>query len=52
VQLQVPLIVRLQGTNAEEARAILEASGLEIETATLFKEVAEKVNQALRRVAA
>ncbi|MDQ7039490.1 MAG: ADP-forming succinate--CoA ligase subunit beta [Rhodothermus sp.] len=52
VQINVPLIVRLQGTNAEEARAILEASGLEIETATLFKEVAEKVNQALRRVTA
>ncbi len=52
VQINVPLIVRLQGTNADEARAILEASGLEIETATLFKEVADKVNQALRRVTA
>ncbi len=52
VQISVPLIVRLQGTNAEEARAILEQSGLEIETATLFKEVADKVNQALQRVAA
>ncbi|AEN73021.1 Succinyl-CoA ligase (ADP-forming) subunit beta [Rhodothermus marinus SG0.5JP17-172] len=52
VQINVPLIVRLQGTNAEEARAILEQSGLEIETATLFKEVADKVNQALQRVAA
>ncbi|SHK78242.1 ADP-forming succinate--CoA ligase subunit beta [Rhodothermus profundi] len=52
VQINVPLIVRLQGTNAEEARAILEASGLEIETATLFKEVADKVNQALQRVTA
>ena len=52
VQVNVPLIVRLQGTNAEEARAILEQSGLEIETATLFKEVADKVNQALQRVAA
>ena len=51
VQVNVPLIVRLQGTNAEEARAILEQSGLEIETATLFKEVADKVNQALQRVA-
>lgn len=47
VDINVPLIVRLQGTNAEEGKAILEASGLKIETAILLKEAADKVTQAL-----
>ena len=47
VDINVPLIVRLQGTNAEEGKAILEESGLEIETAILLKEAADKVTQAL-----
>jgi succinyl-CoA synthetase beta subunit len=47
VEIGVPLIVRLQGTNAAEGRTILDESGLEVETATLFKEAAEKVSQAL-----
>ena len=45
--ITVPLIVRLQGTNAEEGKAILDQSGLDIETAILFKEAADKVNEAL-----
>ena len=47
VDINVPLIVRLQGTNAEEGQRILQQSGVEIETAILFKEAAEKVAQAL-----
>ncbi|MEX0821490.1 MAG: ADP-forming succinate--CoA ligase subunit beta [Rhodothermales bacterium] len=47
VDIDVPLIVRLQGTNAEEGQAILKESGLEIETAILLKEAAEKVTRAL-----
>ena len=47
VDIQVPLIVRLQGTNAEEGQQILRESGLEIETAILLKEAAEKVTKAL-----
>jgi succinyl-CoA synthetase beta subunit len=47
VEIDIPLIVRLQGTNAEEGQQILEASGLEIETAILLKEAADKVTQAL-----
>ncbi len=47
VDINVPLIVRLQGTNAEEGQQILQESGLEIETAILFKEAADKINQAL-----
>jgi succinyl-CoA synthetase beta subunit len=50
VQITLPLIVRLQGTNAEEGKRILEESGLRIETAILFQEAAEKVSQALAAV--
>ncbi len=47
VDISVPLIVRLQGTNAEEGQDILRKSGLEIETAILFNEAAVKVGLAL-----
>lgn len=47
VDIDVPLIVRLQGTNAEEGQQILKESGLPIETAILLKEAADKVTQAL-----
>jgi succinyl-CoA synthetase beta subunit len=47
VEINVPLIVRLQGTNAEEGKAILEQSGVKIETAILLKEAADRVTQAL-----
>ena len=49
VDITVPLIVRLQGTNAEEGQKILEESDLEIETAILLKEAADKVTKALGR---
>ena len=52
VDISVPLIVRLQGTNAEEGKQILDESGLELETAILFQEAAEKVNEALSSIAA
>ncbi|MDX1548696.1 MAG: succinate--CoA ligase subunit beta, partial [Rhodothermales bacterium] len=52
VEIDVPLIVRLQGTNAEEGKQIIEESGLTIESAILFKEAAEKVQRALDQVAA
>ncbi len=51
VDITVPLIVRLQGTNAEEGQKILEESGLDLETAVLLKEAAAKVTQALRGTA-
>ena len=47
VDINVPLIVRLQGTNAEEGQKILDESGLPLETAILLKEAADKVTQAL-----
>ena len=47
VQINLPLIVRLQGTNAEEGKQILDESGLKVETAILFQEAADKVTTAL-----
>jgi succinyl-CoA synthetase beta subunit len=47
VNISMPLIVRLQGTNAEEGKQIIDESGLEVESAILFQEAADKVNKAL-----
>ncbi|MDX1531102.1 MAG: ADP-forming succinate--CoA ligase subunit beta, partial [Rhodothermales bacterium] len=47
VEIDVPLIVRLQGTNAEEGMDILRNSGIEMETAIQLKEAAEKVTNAI-----
>ncbi|MCX6332734.1 MAG: ADP-forming succinate--CoA ligase subunit beta [Bacteroidia bacterium] len=46
-KINVPVIVRLQGTNAEEAKAIIDNSGLKVYSATSFKEAAEKVREVL-----
>ena len=45
--IKVPIIVRLQGTNAVEAKQILEASGLKVHSATLLQEAADKVREVL-----
>ena len=47
IDLTVPLIVRLQGTNAEEGMEILRNSGLPIESAIRLQEAADKVTAAL-----
>ena len=41
--LKVPVVVRLEGTNAEEAKAILKESGLSIIPANDMRDAAEKV---------
>jgi succinyl-CoA synthetase beta subunit len=41
--IDVPIIVRLQGTNAEEAKKLIEDSGLKVESAVLLEEAAQKV---------
>jgi len=43
VDLRVPVVVRLEGTNAEEARAILEGSNIDFVVAHSLREAAEKV---------
>ena len=46
-QINVPIIVRLQGTNAELAKKIIEESGLEVHAAVQFQEAADKVKELL-----
>jgi len=43
----VPIIVRLQGTNAEEAKDLIDNSGLDVISAVLLKEAAEEVTKAI-----
>lgn len=49
IDISVPLIVRLQGTNASEGLEIMRDSGLKVETAILLEEAADKVTTALDR---
>lgn len=46
-EIRVPIIVRLQGTNAEEGAKIIEESGLKVTSAIALKDAAEKVKQVL-----
>ena len=48
IDLGVPLVVRLEGTNVERGRKILQDSGLPLITATDLDDAAEKVCAALR----
>jgi succinyl-CoA synthetase beta subunit len=43
LNLSVPLVVRLEGTNVELGKKLLIESGLKLETATGMKEAAQKV---------
>ncbi|HEX2977111.1 MAG TPA: ADP-forming succinate--CoA ligase subunit beta [Bacteroidales bacterium] len=46
-KIEVPVIVRLQGTNAEEAKEIIDNSGLAVHSAISFREAAELVTKVL-----
>ena len=46
-EINVPVIVRLQGTNAEEAKVLIENAGLKVQSATLLSEAAHLVNKAV-----
>jgi succinyl-CoA synthetase beta subunit len=46
-KIDVPVIVRLQGTNALEAKEIIDKSGLSVISAITLGEAAEKVHSAL-----
>ncbi|MCX5784437.1 MAG: ADP-forming succinate--CoA ligase subunit beta [Elusimicrobia bacterium] len=48
VSIGVPLVVRLEGTNVEQGRAILAASGIKIEQAGSLWEAAQKAVGAIR----
>ena len=45
--INVPLIVRLEGTNAAEAKKLIDKSGLKVESVILLQEAADKVAEVL-----
>lgn len=45
--ISIPIIVRLQGTNAEEAKKLIEESGLQVQSAILLSEAADLVQKAV-----
>lgn len=45
--IEIPIIVRLQGTNAEIAKDLIDKSGLKVESAILLSEAAGLVNKAV-----
>ncbi len=46
--INVPIIVRLQGTNAKEGKALIDASGLQVHSAIQLYEAAKLVNEVLK----
>ena len=48
VGLEVPLVVRLEGTNVERGREIIEESGLEVTNAVSLRDGAEKILELTR----
>ena len=46
-EINVPIIVRLQGTNSEEGSKIIEDSGLKVYATNTLQEAADKVNEIL-----
>jgi len=45
--IEIPIIVRLQGTNADVAKKLIDESGLKVQSAILLSEAASLVNQAV-----
>ena len=45
--INVPIIVRLQGTNAEIAKELIDNSGLEVRSAVVLQEAADIVKEVL-----
>lgn len=44
-EIRVPIIVRLQGTNAEEAKRMIDESGLKVHSAIMLQEAADLVQE-------
>src|SRR5690554_7464627 len=49
IDIHVPIVVRLEGTNAKEAGILLKESGLNFEVADSLKDAAEKVTSVLKK---
>lgn len=48
--IKVPIIVRLQGTNADIAKELIDNSGLDVQSAVQFQEAADKVQEVLAKL--
>ncbi|MFT4032382.1 MAG: succinate--CoA ligase subunit beta, partial [Siphonobacter sp.] len=48
--IPVPIVVRLQGTNAEEGAQIIDESGLEVHSAVQLKDAADRLKDVLKGV--
>jgi succinyl-CoA synthetase beta subunit len=48
--INIPIIVRLQGTNAEEGARIIDESGLKVYSAVLLKDAAARVTEVLQGI--
>jgi len=46
--INIPIIVRLQGTNAEEGKQLIDNSGLKVHSAIALEDAAKLVNQVLK----
>ncbi|HNR54304.1 MAG TPA: succinate--CoA ligase subunit beta, partial [Flavobacteriales bacterium] len=46
--IKVPIIVRLQGTNAKEAKELIDNSGLKVLGAVALQEAADRVKEVLK----
>jgi len=49
-KIEIPVIVRLQGTNAKEAKVLIDRSGLEVHSAITLEEAAGKVKELVVQV--
>jgi succinyl-CoA synthetase beta subunit len=49
IKVEVPIVVRLEGTNAEEAGVLLNKSGLNFEVAKSLEDAAQKVTSVLKK---
>jgi len=47
--INIPIIVRLQGTNADEAKKLIDNSGLKVLSAILLQEAADKIKEVLSK---
>jgi len=52
VELDIPVIVRLEGTNVEEGKKLLDQSRIDLIVATDLKDVAERTVEVLRKISA
>jgi len=44
-EIKIPIVVRLQGTNAEEGKKIIDESGLKVHSAITLQDAADKVKE-------